>query len=111
MHSRARSVPLRARVVRASTVVPGDTAREDDARYHRGENGERVSPPRRHLPSSSASTDGCLERGPFYCAFSPCLLGEPNDDSPRNVAAAQLWASPEEYKAVLLKKYKEDVKL
>ena len=63
MHSRARSVPLRARVVRASTVVPGDTAREDDARYHRGEDGERVSPPRRHLPSSSASTDGCLEKG------------------------------------------------
>mgnify|MGYP001996116090 FL=1 len=39
------------------------------------------------------------------------LLGEPNNDSPLNVAAAQLWASPEEYKAVLLKKYKEDVKL
>ena len=39
------------------------------------------------------------------------LLGEPNNDSPLNVAAAQLWASPEEYKAVLLKKYTDDVKL
>jgi ubiquitin-conjugating enzyme E2 C len=39
------------------------------------------------------------------------LLGEPNIDSPLNPSAAQLWANQEEYQKVLLKKYKEEVKL
>lgn len=38
------------------------------------------------------------------------LLGEPNNDSPLNVNAAQLWQNQEEYKRVLLKKYREDTK-
>lgn len=35
------------------------------------------------------------------------LLGEPNNDSPLNAYAAQLWDNQEEYKEVLLKKYAE----
>lgn len=35
------------------------------------------------------------------------LLGDPNNDSPLNGYAAQLWDQQEEYKAVLLKKYQE----
>lgn len=33
------------------------------------------------------------------------LLGEPNNDSPLNVHAANLWIDQEEYKIVLKKKY------
>eukprot|EP01089_Gocevia_fonbrunei_P017642 TRINITY_DN5783_c0_g1_i2.p1 TRINITY_DN5783_c0_g1~~TRINITY_DN5783_c0_g1_i2.p1 ORF type:complete len:136 (+),score=30.10 TRINITY_DN5783_c0_g1_i2:70-477(+) len=36
------------------------------------------------------------------------LLGEPNNDSPLNVFAANLWDDQAEYKRVLLVKYKED---
>ena len=35
------------------------------------------------------------------------LLGEPNNDSPLNCQAAQLWANQAEYKNILLKKYAE----
>merc|ERR1711998_362281 len=35
------------------------------------------------------------------------LLGEPNNDSPLNGYAAALWDNQEEYKRVLIKKYKE----
>lgn len=35
------------------------------------------------------------------------LLGDPNNDSPLNGTAANLWDSPEEYQVVLDKKYKE----
>jgi len=35
------------------------------------------------------------------------LLGDPNNDSPLNGYAAQLWEHQAEYKQVLLKKYKE----
>lgn len=35
------------------------------------------------------------------------LLGEPNNDSPLNGYAAQLWDSQEEYREVMVKKYKE----
>ena len=35
------------------------------------------------------------------------LLGEPNNDSPLNGFAAQLWDNQEEYKVVLQKKYSE----
>jgi len=35
------------------------------------------------------------------------LLGEPNNDSPLNAQAAQLWDKPEEYKKQLLRRYKE----
>eukprot|EP01137_Pigoraptor_chileana_P020875 Opistho-2@83800 len=38
------------------------------------------------------------------------LLGEPNNDSPLNSAAATLWANQEEYKKQLLKKYSEDAR-
>jgi len=38
------------------------------------------------------------------------LLGEPNNDSPLNAQAAQLWANQEEYKKVLNKKYKEETR-
>lgn len=37
------------------------------------------------------------------------LLGDPNNDSPLNVNAAELWDDQVEYKRVLLKKY-EDAK-
>mmetsp|Transcript_8573 Transcript_8573/g.10839 ORF Transcript_8573/g.10839 Transcript_8573/m.10839 type:complete len:175 (-) Transcript_8573:1519-2043(-) len=37
------------------------------------------------------------------------LLGDPNNDSPLDGYAAQLWEHPAEYKAHLLKKYKEAV--
>ncbi|KAH3812028.1 ubiquitin-conjugating enzyme E2 C-like [Dreissena polymorpha] len=33
------------------------------------------------------------------------LLGEPNNDSPLNVQAAELWSNQAEYKKVLLEKY------
>mgnify|MGYP003348069349 CR=1 FL=1 len=36
------------------------------------------------------------------------LLGDPNNDSPLNGYAAQLWENQSEYKKVLLKKYSED---
>ena len=39
------------------------------------------------------------------------LLGEPNVESPLNPFAAQLWTNQEEYQKVLLKKYKEEVRL
>jgi ubiquitin-conjugating enzyme E2 C len=35
------------------------------------------------------------------------LLSDPNNDSPLNVQAAQLWASQQHYKSVLLEKYSE----
>ncbi|GBG29785.1 Ubiquitin-conjugating enzyme E2 C [Hondaea fermentalgiana] len=38
------------------------------------------------------------------------LLSDPNNDSPLNGVAAQLWDNQEEYKRVLLKKYDEDSK-
>mmetsp|Transcript_2424 Transcript_2424/g.3609 ORF Transcript_2424/g.3609 Transcript_2424/m.3609 type:complete len:176 (-) Transcript_2424:243-770(-) len=38
------------------------------------------------------------------------LLGEPNNDSPLNNTAAELWDRQIEYKAILLKKYAEDAK-
>jgi ubiquitin-conjugating enzyme E2 C len=38
------------------------------------------------------------------------LLGEPNNDSPLNVQAAELWADQELYKKVLLEKYQRDTK-
>jgi len=41
------------------------------------------------------------------------LLSDPNNDSPLNGVAAQLWANQAEYKRVLLKKYsetKQDIK-
>lgn len=38
------------------------------------------------------------------------LLGEPNIDSPLNTEAAELWSKQDEYKAVLLQKYKEAIK-
>jgi ubiquitin-conjugating enzyme E2 C len=38
------------------------------------------------------------------------LLGEPNNDSPLNNVAAELWDQQEEYKEVLLRKYAEDAK-
>eukprot|EP00128_Syssomonas_multiformis_P010671 Colp12_sorted_trinity150504_noHs@973 len=37
------------------------------------------------------------------------LLGEPNNDSPLNNAAAQLWSNQAEYKKTLHKKYEEEV--
>ncbi|WAR11929.1 UBE2C-like protein [Mya arenaria] len=36
------------------------------------------------------------------------LLGEPNNDSPLNAQAAELWANQTEYKKVLLEKYKSN---
>lgn len=36
------------------------------------------------------------------------LLADPNNDSPLNGLAAQLWNNQEEYKRVLLKKYHDD---
>lgn len=38
------------------------------------------------------------------------LLGEPNNDSPLNVKAADLWSNQAEYKKVLLEKYKQATK-
>ena len=38
------------------------------------------------------------------------LLGEPNNASPLNAQAAQMWDNQEEYKKTLHKKYKDDVK-
>jgi len=38
------------------------------------------------------------------------LLGEPNNDSPLNVHAAELWTNQELYKKVLLEKYQRDTK-
>merc|ERR1712224_553165 len=35
------------------------------------------------------------------------LLGDPNNDSPLNTYAAQLWDNTEEYKTTLHKKYSE----
>eukprot|EP00026_Physarum_polycephalum_P018869 Phypoly_transcript_20628.p1 GENE.Phypoly_transcript_20628~~Phypoly_transcript_20628.p1 ORF type:complete len:187 (+),score=20.30 Phypoly_transcript_20628:38-562(+) len=35
------------------------------------------------------------------------LLGEPNNDSPLNAVAAQMWENQEEFKRVLLKKHAE----
>ena len=38
------------------------------------------------------------------------LLGEPNNQSPLNAQAAQLWENQEDYKKTLHKKYREDTK-
>jgi len=38
------------------------------------------------------------------------LLAEPNNESPLNVDAAELWENQAEYKIVLMQKYKEAVK-
>eukprot|EP00731_Ephydatia_muelleri_P026059 Em0018g159a len=38
------------------------------------------------------------------------LLGEPNNDSPLNSEAADLWKNQTEYKQVLLQKYQQAVK-
>lgn len=38
------------------------------------------------------------------------LLGEPNNASPLNAQAAQMWDNQEEYKRTLHKKYKDDAK-
>ena len=38
------------------------------------------------------------------------LLGEPNNDSPLNCQAAELWDNQEEYKVVVRKKYEDAVK-
>jgi ubiquitin-conjugating enzyme E2 C len=38
------------------------------------------------------------------------LLAEPNNDSPLNVQAAELWSDQELYKKVLLEKYQRDTK-
>ncbi|CAH1779808.1 unnamed protein product [Owenia fusiformis] len=38
------------------------------------------------------------------------LLGEPNNDSPLNIQAAELWDNQVAYKKVLLEKYNKDVK-
>jgi ubiquitin-conjugating enzyme E2 C len=38
------------------------------------------------------------------------LLGEPNNQSPLNAQAAQLWENQEEYKKTLHKKYRDDTK-
>ena len=38
------------------------------------------------------------------------LLGEPNNASPLNAQAAQMWENQTEYKKVLHKKYKDDAK-
>lgn len=38
------------------------------------------------------------------------LLGEPNNDSPLNSEAAELWKTQTEYKQVLLQKYQQAVK-
>ena len=38
------------------------------------------------------------------------LLGEPNNASPLNAQAAQLWDNQEEYKKTLHKRYSEDAK-
>ena len=35
------------------------------------------------------------------------LLGDPNNTSPLNGQAAQLWAQPAEYRRTVLKRYKE----
>lgn len=35
------------------------------------------------------------------------LLGEPNNDSPLNAQAAQLWSNQVEYKKLMLKAYKD----
>ena len=35
------------------------------------------------------------------------LLGDPNNASPLNGQAAQLWAQPAEYRRTVLKRYKE----
>ena len=35
------------------------------------------------------------------------LLGDPNNDSPLNPAAARLWADQAAYKATLMKKWEE----
>ncbi len=37
------------------------------------------------------------------------LLGEPNNESPLNIHAANLWVDQVEYKAVLLSKYRDAV--
>ncbi|ELU00109.1 hypothetical protein CAPTEDRAFT_168305 [Capitella teleta] len=37
------------------------------------------------------------------------LLGEPNNDSPLNVQAAEMWANKSLYKKVLLEKYQKEV--
>jgi ubiquitin-protein ligase len=42
--------------------------------------------------------------------FSLLLLAEPNNASPLNAQAAQLWENQEEYKKTLHKKYKDDAK-
>jgi len=38
------------------------------------------------------------------------LLGEPNNDSPLNTHAAELWANQVAYKKYLLEKYERDSK-
>lgn len=38
------------------------------------------------------------------------LLGDPNNDSPLNTQAANLWVNQEEYRKVLKKKYEESLK-
>ena len=40
------------------------------------------------------------------CVF----VSEPNNDSPLNVQAAELWANQDMYKKVLLEKYERDTK-
>lgn len=39
-----------------------------------------------------------------------CFLAEPNNDSPLNIHAAELWDNQAMYKKVLLEKYAKDVK-
>jgi len=38
------------------------------------------------------------------------LLGDPNNDSPLNVQAAELWDCPAEYKKTLLEHYEKEVR-
>jgi ubiquitin-conjugating enzyme E2 C len=77
----------------------------------------RVSLPPPPFPPSPQYGNICLDilKDKWSAAYSVrtvlqsirALLGDPNNDSPLNPAAARLWADQAAYKATLMKKWEE----
>ena len=57
------------------------------------------------LPTGITLHYGIIKNNFFFFFYYP----EPNNDSPLNVPAAELWANQTAYKKVLLEKYQKDV--
>ena len=63
-------------------------------------NAHRVALPAAPLPQAAYSVQTVL-------ISLQTLLGDPNNASPLNGQAAQLWSQPAEYRRTVLKRYKE----